>query len=319
MTNATKTERPSPNVIDAKTFWRTLGERAIGATIVTAQGADGPAGFLGLFGDASVRRSALHAGFNQPQDIGARRRAVGLRNCEASKRHSQVRAEIATFYRADLTAAGPEGDASRFRGRAAHRRDRQRREREFRHRTRLERFQEIADEFARLKFDIIVTNCAGASGKAGRNECPDRIRNRVGPSRKRLVASLAHPGGNVTGLSIQQTDLAAKKLELLREAVPDFRRLAILANVGSPASVLEKGEVEAAARTFSLDVAPVEIRRAEDIVSAFLALKGRAEALCVCGDALIANNRSQIARDGCRRTRRGRHAAGLIPVFLSML
>jgi flavin reductase len=48
MTNATKTERPSPNVIDAKTFWRTLGERAIGATIVTAQGADGPAGFLGL-------------------------------------------------------------------------------------------------------------------------------------------------------------------------------------------------------------------------------------------------------------------------------
>jgi hypothetical protein len=65
--------------------------------------------------------------------------------------------------------------------------------------------------------------------------------------------------------------------------------------------VLEKGEVEAAALTFSLDVAPVEIRRAEDIVSAFLALKGRAEALYVCGDALIANNRSQIARDGCRR------------------
>jgi hypothetical protein len=48
MTNATETERPSPKVIDAKTFWRTLGERAIGATIVTAQGADGPAGFLGL-------------------------------------------------------------------------------------------------------------------------------------------------------------------------------------------------------------------------------------------------------------------------------
>jgi ABC transporter substrate binding protein len=103
-----------------------------------------------------------------------------------------------------------------------------------------------------------------------------------------------HPGGNITGLSIQQTDLAAKKLELLREAVPDFRRLAILANVGSPASVLEKDEVEAAARTFSLDVVPVEIRRAEDLVSAFLALKGRAEALYVCGDALITNNRIRI-------------------------
>jgi putative tryptophan/tyrosine transport system substrate-binding protein len=105
---------------------------------------------------------------------------------------------------------------------------------------------------------------------------------------------MAHPGGNVTGLSIQQTALAAKKLELLREAVPSFRQLALLANVARPASALEKAEVEAGARTLSLDVVAVEIRRAEEIVPAFVALKGRAEALYVCGDALITNNRIRI-------------------------
>jgi putative ABC transport system substrate-binding protein len=161
---------------------------------------------------------------------------------------------------------------------------------------RIERFREIAREFARLKVDIIVT--AGTTpvlaAKQAVSNVPIVFAVASDPVGNGLVASLAHPGGNITGLSIQQTDLAAKKLELLREAVPDFRRLAILANVGSPASVLEKDEVEAAARTFSLDVVPVEIRRAEDLVSAFLALKGRAEALYVCGDALITNNRIRI-------------------------
>ena len=70
-----------------------------------------------------------------------------------------------------------------------------------------------------------------------------------------LVASLARPGGNVTGLSIQGTDIAGKRLELLRELVPGLRRLAILANPGNPAAVLEMGEVQAAARTLGLDVA----------------------------------------------------------------
>ena len=70
-----------------------------------------------------------------------------------------------------------------------------------------------------------------------------------------LVASLARPGGNVTGLSNQPTDLAGKRLELLREVVPSLRRLAIMANVGNPAAVLEMGEVQAAARTLGLEVA----------------------------------------------------------------
>ena len=96
-----------------------------------------------------------------------------------------------------------------------------------------------------------------------------------------LVASLARPGGNVTGLSNQTADLAGKRLELLREVVPGLRRLAVLANVSNPVTEVEMGEVQAAARTLGLDVVTLEIRRAEDIAPAFETLKGRAHALYV--------------------------------------
>jgi putative ABC transport system substrate-binding protein len=109
-----------------------------------------------------------------------------------------------------------------------------------------------------------------------------------------LVASLARPGGNVTGLSIQTTDTNGKRLELLREVVPGLRRLAILANVGNPASVLEMGEAQATARTLGLEVITSEIRRAEDIAPAFEALKDRADALYVCADPLMNTNRTRI-------------------------
>ena len=109
-----------------------------------------------------------------------------------------------------------------------------------------------------------------------------------------LVASLARPGGNVTGLSMQSADLAGKRLALLREVVPGLRRLAIMANVDYPFAVLEMDEVQAAARTLGLDVATFEIRRAEDIAPAFEALKGRAEALYVVGDALVITHRIRI-------------------------
>src|SRR5262249_22621366 len=109
-----------------------------------------------------------------------------------------------------------------------------------------------------------------------------------------LVASLAHPGGNITGLSIQQTDLASKRLELLRELVPGLRRLAIMSNADNPGSVLEMGDVLTTARTLGLDVVTLEIRRAEDIAPAFQALKGRADALYVCNDPLVNTNRIRI-------------------------
>jgi putative tryptophan/tyrosine transport system substrate-binding protein len=91
---------------------------------------------------------------------------------------------------------------------------------------------------------------------------------------------LARPGGNVTGLSVQQTDVAAKRVEFVREIVPGLRRLAILGNVSGPAVVLDMREVQAAARTLGLEVITSEIRRGEDIAPAFAALKGHADTLC---------------------------------------
>ena len=109
-----------------------------------------------------------------------------------------------------------------------------------------------------------------------------------------LVASLARPGGNVTGLSVLSTDLPGKRIELLREAVPGLRRLAIMGNASNPVIVLEMGEFQAAASTLGLGAAMLEIRRAEDIAPTFDGLKVRAEALYVCQDLLRLNNRIRI-------------------------
>ena len=161
---------------------------------------------------------------------------------------------------------------------------------------RSERFAEIAAEFVRLKVDVIVTSGTPAvlAAKQATSVIPIVFATAGDPVGTGLVASLARPGGNVTGLSIQSTDLAGKRLELLREVVPGLRRLAIMANVGNPVAVLEMGEVQAAARTLGLEVATFEIRRAEDIAPAFEALKGRADALYVCTDPLVNTNRIRI-------------------------
>src|SRR5262249_13155113 len=105
---------------------------------------------------------------------------------------------------------------------------------------------------------------------------------------------LRRPGGNITGLPPLAADLAGKRLELLREVVPGLGRLAILCNVGNPLSVLELGEVQAAARTLGLEVHTLEIRRGQDIGPAFEALKGHADALYVCIDGLVNTNRIRI-------------------------
>ena len=160
---------------------------------------------------------------------------------------------------------------------------------------RSERYTEIAAEFVRLKVDVIVTGGNAAVAAKQASSAVPMVFVLVGdPVGTGLVASLAHPAGNVTGLSNQQTDLAGKRLELLREVVPGLRRLAILANVGAPFAVLEVAEAHAAAVTLGLEVAPLEIRRAEDIASAFETIKGRADALYVVGDALVFTNRLRI-------------------------
>jgi putative tryptophan/tyrosine transport system substrate-binding protein len=158
-----------------------------------------------------------------------------------------------------------------------------------------ERYSEIAAEFIKLKVDVIVTS-GGAVGTVRQATSITPIVFAVAndPVGTGLVASLARPGANVTGLSNQASDLDAKRLELLREVVPNLHSLAIMANVGYPAAVLEMGAIQTNARKLRLDVTTIEIRRAEDITSGITALKGRAEALYVVTDPLVASNRIRI-------------------------
>src|SRR5262245_38015259 len=160
---------------------------------------------------------------------------------------------------------------------------------------RAERSAELAAELARLKVDVIVTggNAALASKQAS-SGVPIVFALGDDPVGMGLVASLARPGGNVTGLAMQQTEIVGKRLSLLREVIPDLRRLAIMANVEYPFAALEMAEAQTAVRTLGLDAAIFEIRRAEDIAPAFEALKDRADALYVVGDALVATHRIQI-------------------------
>jgi putative ABC transport system substrate-binding protein len=158
-----------------------------------------------------------------------------------------------------------------------------------------ERYAEIADEFVRLKVDVIVTSGAAVvAAKKATSVIPIVVVLAADLVGTGLVASLARPGGNVTGLSNQATDLAAKRIEVLREVLPGLRRLAILVNVGYPASVLEMGEVQAAVRTMAVDIQVLEIRRVEDIAPAFEALPSGVHAIYVCTDPLIVTNRTRI-------------------------
>jgi putative tryptophan/tyrosine transport system substrate-binding protein len=159
-----------------------------------------------------------------------------------------------------------------------------------------ERYAEIAAEMVRLKVDVIVTSGGAASlaAKQATGVIPIVFAAAGDPVGTGLVASLARPGSNVTGLSLQQPDFAGKRLKLLHEVVPGLRRLAMLANIGSLGSVLAMDEAQAAARTLGLEVATLEIRRAEDIAPAFEALKGRAQALYVVSDPLLNANRIRI-------------------------
>jgi len=158
-----------------------------------------------------------------------------------------------------------------------------------------ERYAEIAAEFVRLKVDVIVTTGPAApQAKKATSVIPIVLALSGDPVGAGLVASLARPGGNITGLSMQWPDAAGKRLELLREVVPSFPRLAIMVNVGFPDAVLEASEAKAVARSLGLEVATLEIRRAEDIVPAFESLEDRADALYVTADALLNANRIRI-------------------------
>jgi putative ABC transport system substrate-binding protein len=178
---------------------------------------------------------------------------------------------------------------------------------------RSERFTEIANEFARLKVDVIVTSgTAVGAVKQVTSAIPIVFAVATDPLGGGLVANLARPGGNVTGLSSQTSDLSGKRLETLRDAIPGLRRLAIMGNVGYSATVQELDEVQAAARALGLDVATLAIRRADDIAPAFETLKSGADALYVCSDSLAAANRVRIVVLADKSTRTLYHAPHVV-------
>ena len=159
-----------------------------------------------------------------------------------------------------------------------------------------DRAAKLAAEFVKLRVDAIVTyaNPMVLAAKQATSIIPIIFAGAADPVGTGLVASLARPGGNVTGLSSENTDLASKRLELLREIVPGLRRVAIMANMSNPASVLDMNEAKSAAHALGLDVIALEVERAPDIVRAFDQINTRAEGLYVCVDTLLFSNRVRI-------------------------
>jgi ABC-type uncharacterized transport system substrate-binding protein len=161
---------------------------------------------------------------------------------------------------------------------------------------RSEHHSEIAAELVRLKVDVIVTAgtptaYAAKSATAGIPIVFALVADPVGSG---LVASLPRPGGNITGLSLQSPETAGKRLALLREVVPNLRRVAFMGNVDNPVVPLEWRGVEAASGMLGLEAFRADIRRKQDIVPAFKALKQRAEAIYLASDGLVDANRLRI-------------------------
>ena len=164
--------------------------------------------------------------------------------------------------------------------------------------SRPERVAEIAAEFVRLKVDVIVTSLdvATAAVKQQTQTIPIVMAISIDPVATGFVSSLARPGGNVTGLSTMSPELAAKRLELLREAVPGLSRVAIMWNTNVPGNLLEYKEAGDAARSMRLQLQSVEVSSVDDFERAFSALKtGGAQALIVAGSGLTFTNARQIA------------------------
>jgi ABC-type uncharacterized transport system substrate-binding protein len=144
------------------------------------------------------------------------------------------------------------------------------------------RVSDFATELLRRHVDVIVTyGSAAAVLEQVTTTIPIVLAVAFDP------VSLAQPGGNVTGISIQQPELIGKRLEQLHEVVPQLRRVAIMANAGYAAPVLEAEKTKATAQALGLEAARLQIWRSEDIAPAFEAIRDKADALYVVSDALI--------------------------------
>ena len=160
---------------------------------------------------------------------------------------------------------------------------------------RAERYVEVATEFVRLKVDVIVTGgSAIPAAMQATSTIPIVFALAIDPITEGIITNLARPGGNVTGLSVMSSETASKRLTILSEVIPGLRRLAVLGNVGHAGAMDEMREVQTAAKALGVEIDKLEIRRAEDIATAFERLTSGAQALYVCPDPLVNANRNRI-------------------------
>jgi putative ABC transport system substrate-binding protein len=158
-----------------------------------------------------------------------------------------------------------------------------------------ERYTEIADEFVRLKVDLIFTSGGAVRAvKQVTGAIPIVFALGADPVGSGLVASLARPGGNATGVSTLAGETGSKRFELLREVIPGLRRLAIMANAGNPNTLLEIREAQRGASALDVEVSMLDIRKAEDIAPAVGSVEGRVDAFYVVTDPLVITNRIRI-------------------------
>jgi putative ABC transport system substrate-binding protein len=159
-----------------------------------------------------------------------------------------------------------------------------------------ERYAAFAAELAQSKVAVIVTAGTGPiiAVMKTTSDIPIVFAAAGDPVGTKLVASLARPGGNVTGLSNQQTDLAGNRIEVLRDIVPGLKRLAVMGNVNVPNVTLEMKEVQAVASKIGMEIIKVEIRKVDDIIPGIEGLKDRADGLYVCTDPMITQHNVRI-------------------------
>jgi putative ABC transport system substrate-binding protein len=160
-----------------------------------------------------------------------------------------------------------------------------------------DRLTELAAELVRRKVDVIVTSGGSPTraAKAATSTIPIVMTNEGDPVGAGLVASLARPGGNITGLSTFAPELSGKRLEILREVVPKLSRVAVLGTRGTPSSPVLR-ELEAVAKAFGVKLQYLDVQNPKDIETAFRAAsKGRADAVLTVGNPILASQRTQIA------------------------
>ena len=164
---------------------------------------------------------------------------------------------------------------------------------------RADRLPDLAAELARLKVDIILTDGGTAAAQAAQHATttiPIVMATVGDPVQAGLIANLARPGGNVTGLTLLAPGLNGKRLELLKESVPGVAHVAVLWNPTNPAATQYLRETEGAAPSLQLQLQPLEVPGPDAIEAAVgAAVKGQADALITLPDAMLSNQRTQIA------------------------